>query len=335
MKVLITGATGFIGNRLARDCISADFEVIALGLTQTSMEQRTAEELSALGVDVRLCSVLDKAAVRSACEGVDAVVHLAAAQHETKVGFEYFRAVNVDGTRNLLEACRETGAGRFVYASTIGVYGSADGTPLTENSPLNPRNHYTRSKVMAEQVVQEFAGNLNTTIVRISETYGPGDLRLLKLFKGVANGWFPVIGPCENKHQPILVDELSGCLLEIVSRDDLAGEIFILAGPNPVSTGEMIISVENALHKHNNGPHIPMLPMLGTAVVLEKLLPVIGLSPPLTRRRLDFFRTNFWFDVTKVASTLRQPPAIEFDTGAELTSDWYRTQGMLPDNRLH
>jgi len=335
MNILVTGATGFIGNRLARACIGAGCKVVALGLAVSTWERSHAEELAALGADVHIESVLDSQVLESACEGVDAVVHLAAAQHESDVGFEYFRKINVDGTRNLLEACKASGVSRFVYGSTIGVYGSADGTALTEESPVNPQNHYTRSKVMAEQVVGEYSGILNTTVARISETYGPDDLRLLKLFKGIAKGWFPVIGRCENKHQPIFVDELAGCLLEIASRNDLGGELFILAGPQPVSTSEMIRYIENALHAHNHSPHLPMPPLLGTAFAFEKLFPILGLSPPLTRRRLDFFRTNFWFDMSKVTAKLNHPPSIGFDTGAEMTSNWYRANGLLPEVRAH
>src|SRR5262249_983986 len=147
-----------------------------------------------------------------AVEGCDLVIHLAAAQHEANVPESYFREVNVDGTRRLLEASRGAGVKRFVYGSTIGVYGEASSDTLDENTPPHPMTMYGRSKLEAERVVRAYEG-LPTSIVRISETYGPGDFRLLKLFKGIQKNRFFVIGAGRNRRQVIHVEDLIQGLL--------------------------------------------------------------------------------------------------------------------------
>lgn len=335
MRILVTGATGFIGNVLSRRCAEAGHEVIGFGRTNNEWEAQRATELQGTGIEVVIGSVLDAALVRSTCENVDAIVHLAAAQHESKVGIDYFREINVDGTGILLEAASSAGVKKFVYGSTIGVYGSqANGLALDENSPPRPDNHYAVSKLEAEQVVRRYADRLSVTIARISETYGPGDLRLLKLFRGVAKGYFPMIGPCRNKHQPIYVDDLAAGLLAMASGSGGNGDTVILAGPQAISTMDMIHAVEDALDAHVPNLHVPLRPLSGMALVLEKVLPPLHISPPITRRRLDFFCTSFWFDTAKSGALLGFLPQVDFDAGAKKTAEWYREQGLLPQKLL-
>src|SRR5690606_21343696 len=151
----------------------------------------------------------DLALLRRLVAGADTVFHLAAAQHESHVGPDYFRAVNVRGTRNLLDACEGSGVKRFVYGSTIGVYGSArDGGRLDETSALRPANIYGVTKLEAEREVANHSDQLGWTIVRISETYGPGDGRLAKLFRIVNSSIVPIIGSGLNEHHPVYIDDL-------------------------------------------------------------------------------------------------------------------------------
>ena len=137
--------------------------------------------------------------------GCQVVIHLAAAQHEANVPDAYFFDVNVNGTRTLLEAGKAAGVQRFVYGSTIGIYGESKGRVLDENTAPNPVNVYGRSKWAAEQLVNSYRESLPLSIVRISETYGPGDFRLLKLFKAVNSGRFMIIGSGMNRRQAILI----------------------------------------------------------------------------------------------------------------------------------
>src|SRR4029077_10289987 len=119
----------------------------------------------------------------SAFAGVDLVFHLAAAQHEAGVPDRYFEEINVGGTRNVLDAACAAGVRRLVHGSTIGVYDASPGVTVSERTPLAPRNIYGATKLAGEGVVREQGGRIGWVIARIGETYGPGDRRLLKLFR--------------------------------------------------------------------------------------------------------------------------------------------------------
>jgi len=329
MEILITGGTGFIGSVLAIRCLNSGNRITVLGKANNEWESRRASNLQQQGIEVVLGSVLDENLLASVCADKDVIFHLAAAQHESDVDDEYFRNINVRGTQNLLEASVAAGVNRFIHGSTIGVYGSAHSGPLDEESPTRPENIYGITKLEGEKVALGFCDRLALTIVRISETYGPEDKRLLPMFRFVAKGWFPLIGAGANMHQPIFVNDLADALIALMNNDEAAGETVILAGPVPVSTAEMIDDVELAVGHHSHKLHIPMLPVAAMAYVLEKLLPPLHVKPPLTRRRLDFYRKNFWFDTSKATALVGVAPSTSFAAGAQLTLQWYLANGLL------
>jgi dihydroflavonol-4-reductase len=257
-------------------------------------------------------------------------VHLAAAQHEANVPEEYFFDVNVNGTRTLIEACRQARVARFVYGSTIGVYGEYRGEPLDERSAPHPLNVYGRSKLAAEELVREHAPQLPISIVRISETYGPGDFRLLKLFRAIDRGRFMIIGSGENQRQAIHVQDLVRGLLIAATHPAAVGETFVMAGHEAMTTRQMAARVAQALERPAPKLAVPLWPFLAAAVVLEKTLTPLGIQPPLHRRRLDFFRKSFLFSTAKAERLLGFVPEIPFEKGAAETAEWYRREGYLP-----
>src|SRR5579864_4455606 len=209
MRIFLTGGSGFIGSRLAPLAVQNGHAVTVVTAVNNPSERARCDALAKAGIQVVVASLEDSAALARELQGHDVVIHLAAAQHEAGAPESYFQQVNVEGTRRLLDLAAKAGVGRFVHGSTIGVYGSAAAGSLDEQSPLAPDNPYGRTKAAAEQVVRQFESPLEWAIVRISETYGPGDMRLLKLFRGIRKGRFPILGNGENLHQLIYVDDLS------------------------------------------------------------------------------------------------------------------------------
>ena len=175
MRLLVTGATGFIGSRLVVMARDAGFEVVATGAINNPVERDRCDALQKEGIEVAMGSLLSGDLAGRVTRSCDAVIHLAAAQHEAHLDDEHFRRVNVEGTRLLLQAAADSGVKRFVYGSTIGIYGDAMPTAtLDETSPPDPGNVYTRTKLQAEDLVRGSDGVLETAIMRIAETYGPG-----------------------------------------------------------------------------------------------------------------------------------------------------------------
>lgn len=327
---LVTGGMGFIGSRLALRLSEQGESVRVLGLTRSPAEQENTRVLKSAGAEVWEGSVTDPDQVRRACAGIDVVYHLAAAQHEANVPDRHFHDVNVLGTRNVLEAAVSEGVDRFVHGSTIGVYGSSASGPVTDSTPLSPDNIYGVTKLAGEQEVEQRRSDLRVAIIRISETYGPGDRRLLKLFRGISAGRFVRIGSGRNLHHPVYVDDLVDGLRRAAEDPSAVQGPVVLAGPNAVSSDEMISAIAAAVGKAPPRIRVPLWPLMAAAVVLETIMKPMGLQPPLHRRRMNFFTKSFRFDPDAAAMKLGFRPEVDFASGAAKTAEWYRSHGLLP-----
>lgn len=329
MRVLITGGTGFIGSRLALACREAGFEVVALGQTNTDMESFRKDQLRVAGIDVRQIPVDDTGGLAAAVTGCSVVYHLAAAQHESNVPDRYFREINVTGTRNVITASRDAGVPRFVHGSTIGVYGSAHSGRIDESTKTQPDNIYGITKLEGEDVVRQFGSEIAISTIRISETYGPGDGRLLKLFRAIKSGAFFVIGTGANLHQLIHVDDLVRGLMAAADQPAARNEVILLAGSEQLTTVDMCTCIADAVGVSLSRLRVPLWPLDVVAAVLESVCRPLRIQPPLHRRRLDFFRKSFLLDTTKAARLLNFEQSKTFRTGAAETAKWYRAQGLL------
>lgn len=328
-RTLITGATGFIGCRLAELWHAQGRPVLATGLVRGGIEEQRAAGLRQAGVPLLEGDLAEAGTLEQALDDVDTVIHLAAAQHEANVGEDYFVKVNVEATRGLLERCEARGIRRFFYASSIGVYGVNDEPGLDEHTKLAPDNAYGRSKAAAEAMLRERAGDVRVFIGRIGETYGPWDMRLHKLYAGIGKGRFWLVGDGGNLHQPIYVDDLGLAIDKLVTTAEAERVPVNLCGDAAVTTREMCESIAASIGTQLSRWRIPMWPMLLAAVSMESTLGKAGIQPPLHRRRLDFFRKSLSFSTTLRDRLLSLPPQMTFREGAEKTAAWYRDNGWL------
>jgi nucleoside-diphosphate-sugar epimerase/2-polyprenyl-3-methyl-5-hydroxy-6-metoxy-1,4-benzoquinol methylase len=329
MNIFITGGTGFIGSQLAVKCIEDGHVVKILGQENTPAEAGNRILVEAKGGEVILGSVTDKELLPRVLEGMDVVFHLAAAQHEANVPDQRFWDVNVKGTNNLLEASVKAGVRRFVHGSTIGVYGSSTDGPLDEESPVRPDNIYGMTKLEGERAVLSFKETLPVVIIRIPETYGPGDRRLLKLFKAIGKNRFFMIGDGKNLHHVIYIDDLIDSLLRAAESPDAAGNVFVVAGDGPMTTNEMVSAIADQMGVRIPRVHLPFPLFLFLAAVMEKTMRPLGIQPPIHRRRMDFFKKSFSLSPEKAKGTLRLSPKVSFREGVLRTAAWYREMGYL------
>jgi nucleoside-diphosphate-sugar epimerase len=182
---------------------------------------------------------------------------------------------------------------------------------------------------MAEGIVRGHADALETSIVRISETYGPGDFRLLKLFRAIDKGAFMMIGDGENRRQIMHVADLVRGLLIASQHPGAVGQTFVLPGHEVMTTREMVAGIAAALGKRPPRLRLPLWPFVAAAVAFEATCRPLGIQPPLHRRRLDFFRKTFVFSTRKAETLLGFVPQVSFVEGARQTASWYRSQGLL------
>lgn len=329
MKYFVTGTTGFIAGELARELKRRGHEVVAL---VRNPDKPKAQELAAEGITIVKGDVTDKESLSEPMRGTDVVFHLAAAQHEANVEDDYFWDINVGGTRNMLNAAIEAGVKRFVHASTIGVFGEAKpGTVLDEQSPTNPLNVYTQSKFEAESIVRSYGstGRIPVTVIRSAETYGPGDMRLLKLFKQINKGRFFRIGPGKNIHHLTYIDDLVAGYIKAAESEEAENNLFVLAGADRPTTDEMLDGIADALGKKLLPIRVPLWVFDTAAIVLESTLQPLGIQPPLHRRRMDFFKKEFAFSTQHAQETIGYEPKVPFREGIRNTAKWYQERGLI------
>lgn len=329
-NILITGGTGFIGSRLLETCLDHGENVRVLAQANTPAEEQNLKQIQSRGVEVILGSVTEPDTARKACQGIDTVYHLAAAQHEAGKPDEHFRNVNVTGTCNILDAAVAENVQRFVHGSTIGVYQADRGT-VRDDTPAVPDNIYGITKLEAEKRVVQYHEKLPIAIIRISETYGPGDRRLLKLFKGIAAGKFFHIGREQNLHHPVYIDDLINAFRAAASvpADHLPQTPMVAPGYEALTTRQMIQDIAAALGVKSPRLTVPLMPLWSAAVVMETALRPLGINPPLHRRRMHFFTKSFQFDGHDARRALNYQPAVPFAEGAKRTAEWYRAANLL------
>jgi nucleoside-diphosphate-sugar epimerase/2-polyprenyl-3-methyl-5-hydroxy-6-metoxy-1,4-benzoquinol methylase len=332
MNILVTGGTGFIGTRLALACVERGHDCTVYAQINNDAEATNHRMLEEKGVQVVLGSMTDREGVFDAVVDVDVVFHLAAIQHEANVADSLFRDVNVTGTRYLLDACVAHGVNRLIHGSTIGVYGSIQGQ-IDETSPCGPDNIYGQSKLEGERLALSFKDRLPVVVIRISETYGPGDRRLLKLFKAVTNPFFFMIGRGRNLHQLIYIDDLIDGFFMAVDSENARGEVIVLAGKEPITTNDMVRVIAASVDATPPRVWLPLYPIWLVGLILETVFRPLGIQPPLHRRRLDFFKKSFSFRLNKSIQLLGFTPRVGFQEGVRRTAGWYKEMRLLNGSR--
>lgn len=327
MKILVTGGTGFTGKALVRRLLDHGHEVIALDYK----EGLRTEELRNWGASVVLGSVTDKDLVNRCTKGVDIVHHLAAAFREMNVPQSYYWDVNVQGTRNVLEAALTHGVRKVIYCSTCGVHGNIDHPPGGEEAPIQPADYYQRTKYEAEPVVQEFFDRgLKTVILRPAAIYGPGDPeRFFIIFKRVARGTFPMFGNGKTYYHPLYIDNLVDALLLAMEPGKGEGQAYLIADEEYVEIEELVKRVGTALDVELKIRHYPVTPLVIAGHICEKFCKPLGIMPPIFPRRVDWYRQDRAFDIRKAKRELGYCPRVSLDEGLKKTAEWYKEKGYL------
>jgi 2-alkyl-3-oxoalkanoate reductase len=327
MRILVTGGTGFTGAALVKRLREAGHAVVALDYK----EGLQCDALRALGVEVVIGSVTDRDAVRQSMRGVEFVFHLAAAFRELNVPNSFYDEVNVNGTRNVLEAALAEGVWKFVYCSTCGVHGNVDSPPAGEDAPIQPADYYQRTKYEAEPLVKQLgAGKMETVILRPAAIYGPGDPeRFFMIFKRVAKGTFPMFGSGRTLYHPLYVDNLVDAFLLCLAPGAGDGREYLIADDEYYPIEEIVKAVGRALEVPVRIPHYPVVPVVVIGHIVEKLCRPFGITPPIFPRRVDWYRQNRAFDIARAKQELGYRPRIKLAEGLRLTGIWYRQMGYL------
>jgi dihydroflavonol-4-reductase len=326
MRVALTGASGYTGGRLL-GALRARGEDVAVLVRPASVSERIRSTASKV-VEGELG---DAAAASRLLEGADVVVHVAAVYRTAGHPDSYYREVNVVGTERLLEAAARQGVRRFVHTSTVGVHGHVEHPPADEAAPFAPGDIYQATKAEAETLALDFhrRRGVPVAVVRPGAIYGPGEKRLLKLFRAIARGRYAIVGSGRTFYHPVYIDDLVSGFLLALDRPEAVGESFLICGPSYVSQSDLAALVA----RHTGGRvlpfRIPSRPIQWAGDLVEAVCVPLGLEPPLHRRRVDFWTKSRAFTIDKARRLLGYDPKVDLDEGIARTAASYREAGWL------
>lgn len=326
MKVALTGASGYTGGHILKRLLARGDSVKAL-----VREGSITPELRASGAELVTGVLGNKDDARRLVSGCDALMHVAAVYRTAGHPDSYYREINVEGTRKLLEAALEAGVRRFVHTSTVGVHGDVSHPPADENAPLAPSDIYQETKAEAEAMAREFGKThpIEVAIVRPGAIYGPGETRLLKVFRSIARGRYAVVGSGKPHYHLVYIDDLVDGFLLALDRPEAAGETFIIAGPRAISQNDLAREVAQATGGSIWPLHLPAWPIQRLGDVVEAICIPLGIEPPIHRRRVDFWVKNRSFSIEKARRVLGYDPKVDVTEGIRRTALWYRENGWL------
>jgi nucleoside-diphosphate-sugar epimerase len=327
VRVLVTGATGFTGGHLARALAARGDEVSALVRGQGP----AASALAQAGITPILGDLRDQGSLAAATGGVDVVYHVAAMYRQAGLKDEVYRAVNATAVKDIIEAAARGGAKRVVHCSTVGVHGDVEHPPANEEAPLKPGDIYQVTKLEGEVLAREAAARhgIEVTIVRPTGIYGPGDRRLLKLFRGIARRRWITLGNGEIYYHLTFIDDLVEGFRLCGTHPAAANRTYILAGGEVTTLNALVARVADVAGVPAPTRHLPVWPFWTAGALCEAICAPLGIEPPIFRRRVDFFTKSRAFDIARAKAEIGFAPRVDLREGIRRTLDWYRTEGWL------
>ena len=334
MKILVTGASGFVGGNLVRMLVERGHEVIAL--VRKSSNRKALEKL---GVKFAFGDLSTGDGLNEAVEGVDVVQHLAGTT-KALTPEEYHRG-NAEGTRLLCAAAaRQKKPPRFIYCSSLAAAGPASpGNPRREDHEPSPISNYGRSKLAGEMAVRQFAGQLPALIIRPPIVYGPGDLtNLPPLMQMGRFGLYVKPGRKARYFSFIHVDDLCEALIsasergKTLSPDDAAQGVYFVADPGEYTWDQFCEAISTAMGK-SRPMVLPMPEVLSKVVGIGAELGgrLIGAVPIMNRDKATEMLCDAWTcNSDRARSEISFTPKFApVASGLANTMEWYRKEGIL------
>lgn len=328
MKVLVTGATGFVGSHVVD-------VLLARGIDVSYIARATSNHRWLEGKPVQLVegSLYDLGSLKKALDGVDVVIHVAgqtAGRSE-----EDFRRGNQVATQNLIDAVRSyrPNLQRFVHISSMAVTGpaSSEGEPNTESSPLRPITAYGRTKKLAEEVIHDAMGDIPCTIIRPPAVYGPRDEATLTFFASVAKGLAPLIGFDNKKVSLVHIRDLARGIADASFAETAVGQTYFVSSDEWYTWPQIADVTATVVGRKRlftvRLPHPLVLAIAGTSGAFGRF----AKKPPVLdyEKGIDMIQ-SYWICTTdKARRDFGYRQQVSLEEGILETVTWYREQGWL------
>lgn len=327
-KILVTGATGFIGSCLVRKLLAnGDNKVIVFVRDRNNLERSVQE-----AVQVHEGDICDKVSVKEIDSDIDIVFHLAAKfpqglssdKEENRRLYE----VNVEGTRNVLEALSPGRLRHFIFFSSVSVYdGIMTEERIDELTEVNPDNAYGQSKLAAEGLVRDFGQNagVKTTVLRVPFVYGAGNKRnIFRMMEAVDHGKFFLIGPGRNLRSGIYVDNLVEAAILVVNKDIAGDKTYIVTDDRDYTLKELYEEMSKALGRKPAKIYIPFKLGRFLAAGGDLLEKTAGKQLVFNSDVLRRLTRSFYFSSKKICREVGYKPENDFCSTIDRVVAWYK-----------
>jgi nucleoside-diphosphate-sugar epimerase len=327
MKVLLTGANGFVGSHILDQLCAAGHPVRVL-LRKTSRTRFIENHLP--GAEVRYGSVTDAGPVQEAMRGADCVIHCAGKTKAIRAA-EY-DAVNLEGTRNVVRAVNaEKGTVKhLIHISSLAANHPAGAdAPALETDAPRPVSEYGRSKLRAEELVRETC-QAPFTILRPSAVYGPRDADFLPVFKAVRRHVMPLIGGGRMQLSLVYVGDVAAAALRCVGNPLAYRKTYHVASPEPCATRDFLREIAAVMKVRTVPVYIPFALLYPVALGRELLARATGKPNILSSQKLREMKAPGWVCSTDlIRRDLQFTAATRLPEGIARTITWYEQNGWL------
>ena len=326
MKILLTGASGFVGSHILDELLARGFKVAVL-LRSSSNRRFLSHRIGS--VEVREGSISDPASLRLALGEVTHVIHCAGATRAARR--EGYYLTNHMGTRNILEAIQaQNGAvSRLIHISSLAVTGPATAAkPAIEDSPTRPISDYGKSKLAAEEEVRKHRST-EWVIVRPPAVYGPRDDGFLSLFQAVQRHLLPL--PSDTQELSLVyVKDLARAVAALVDRREAGGQTYFVSSREVVTARQMAREIARQVGHWTVPFPLPPTAFLPLCLMNELICQVFGRAQLLNLQKYAELRAPGWVcDPSRLMRETGLECATSLEQGVAETLAWYRQEGWL------
>jgi nucleoside-diphosphate-sugar epimerase len=326
-KALISGATGFIGGRLA-ERLQVEEGMCVRALVRNPAK---AQRLTDLGIEVVPGDITQPDSLAAAVTGCHFVFHAAAHVSEGVGRKAEVWAVNVTGTENIVNAAAAAGVERFIHLSSCAVYGSLQRQNIDEQTPTRRRGHlYGDSKVAAEEIIFGAYREQNLPVVaaRASHVYGPGSQLTVRPVQAIKAGKMILIDGGRHLCKPIFIDDLVDGLILCATAEAAIGQAFNFTNDAPLPWRDYFGAYGQMLQV-KSFPSVPFALAWLLACFYEFEASLTGRKAALNRELVKFLHSDSSFSNQKARALLGWKSQVSFAEGMRRTEAWLQAEGYL------